>query len=46
MRILAVTYSLVLDAFNDDRITTSDVSDFLGVRLKHLDKISEILGMS
>ncbi|HQU45856.1 MAG TPA: hypothetical protein PK867_23780 [Pirellulales bacterium] len=38
--------SLVLDAFNDDRITTSDVSDFLGVRLKHLDKISEILGMS
>jgi Zn-dependent peptidase ImmA (M78 family)/DNA-binding XRE family transcriptional regulator len=38
--------SLVLDAFNDERITTSDVSDFLGVKLKHLDKISEILGMS
>lgn len=38
--------SLVLDAFNDDRITTSDVSDFLGVKLKHLDKIGEILGMS
>ncbi|HET6880208.1 MAG TPA: hypothetical protein VFI31_08640 [Pirellulales bacterium] len=38
--------SLVLDAFNDDRITTSDVSDFLGVKLRHLDKISEILGMA
>ncbi|MGH7193451.1 MAG: ImmA/IrrE family metallo-endopeptidase, partial [Candidatus Saccharimonadales bacterium] len=30
---------LVLGAYNDDRLTTSDVSDYLGVKLKHLDKI-------
>lgn len=30
---------LVLDAYHDDNITASDVSDFLGVRLKHLDAI-------
>lgn len=37
--------SLVLDAYHGDRITTSDVSDYLGIKLKHLDKISELVGM-
>lgn len=36
---------LVLGAYHDDRLTTSDVSDFLGVKLKHLDKVSELVGM-
>lgn len=36
--------SLVLHAFNDERITSSDVSDFLGVGLKHLDLMSELVG--
>ena len=30
---------LVIDAFHTNRITANDVSDYLGVRLKHLDKI-------
>ncbi len=30
---------LVLDAFHTNRITANDVSDYLGIRLKHLDKI-------
>jgi Zn-dependent peptidase ImmA (M78 family)/DNA-binding XRE family transcriptional regulator len=35
---------LVLDSYHQDRITASDVADFLDVRLKHLDKIeSEVL---
>jgi hypothetical protein len=29
----------VLDALHSDRITLSDVSDYLGVRVKHLPKI-------
>lgn len=32
---------LVLDAFEGERITASDVSDYLGVRLKHLDRIAD-----
>ena len=29
----------VLEAYDEDRITTSDLADLLGVRLKHLDRI-------
>jgi len=36
---------MVLDAFNSNRITTSDASDFLGVKLKHLGKISHAVGI-
>jgi len=32
---------LVLDALERERITPSDVSDYLGVRLKHLDRIAD-----
>lgn len=32
---------LVLDAFEGERITAADVSDFLGVRLKHLGRIAD-----
>lgn len=35
--------SLVLDAYTTNRITPSDVSDYLGVRLKHLKKITEAI---
>lgn len=31
---------LVLDAFEGERITAADVSDYLGVRLKHLERIA------
>ena len=31
---------LVLEAFEQDRITGADVSDYLGIRLKHLDDIA------
>jgi Zn-dependent peptidase ImmA (M78 family)/transcriptional regulator with XRE-family HTH domain len=34
---------LVLDAYERDRITPADVSDYLGVRLKHLDEIAGAL---
>jgi Zn-dependent peptidase ImmA (M78 family) len=34
--------SLVLDSFNRDRITYADVSNYLGVRIKHIDKIAEL----
>jgi Zn-dependent peptidase ImmA (M78 family) len=30
---------LVLSAYDEERITASDVADYLGVRLKHLDRI-------
>jgi Zn-dependent peptidase ImmA (M78 family) len=30
---------LVLQAYDDERITSSDVAEHLGVRLKHLDRI-------
>ncbi len=29
----------VLEAFDEDRITASDIADLLGIRLKHLDRI-------
>lgn len=32
---------LVLDAYHRDRINTSEVSDYLGIRLKHLPKIED-----
>jgi len=31
--------SLVLQAYDDERITSSDVAEYLGVKLKHLDRI-------
>lgn len=37
---------LVLDAFERERITAADVSDYLGVRLKHLDLIAGALERS
>ena len=36
---------MVIDAFNSNRITTSDASDYLGVKLKHLGKISRAVGI-
>lgn len=36
---------LVLNAFDTNKITSSDVSNFLGVRLKHLREIGEIVGV-
>nr|MDA3823218.1 ImmA/IrrE family metallo-endopeptidase [Bacteroidales bacterium] len=36
---------IVIDAFNSNRITTSDASDYLGVKLKHLGKISRAVGI-
>lgn len=36
---------LVLDTYHRDRITLSDVSSFLGVRVRHLAKIERDLGM-
>ena len=32
---------LVLDSYYNERITASDLADFLGVRLKHMPKIEE-----
>jgi len=34
---------LVLDSYNDERITSSDLSDYLGVRLKHVPSIEELV---
>lgn len=34
----------VLDAFYSERITSSDVVDYLGIRLKHLDQVAGMLG--
>ena len=36
---------LVLGAFDTNKITSSDVSNFLGVRIKHLQEIGEIVGV-
>ena len=33
----------VLEAFDEDRITASDIADLLGVRLKHLDRIRTVV---
>ena len=35
----------VLEAYHDERITISDVSDYLGVKIKHLDTISDAVGL-
>lgn len=44
MRDLGRPYvSTVLEAYHSDAITATDVSEFLGVRLKHLPKIEEAL---
>jgi hypothetical protein len=34
---------LVVEAFNRERITASDVSDFLSIRVKHLPEIERDL---
>lgn len=34
---------LVVDAFERDRITPAEVSDYLGIKLKHLDDISAVV---
>jgi len=34
---------LVLNAHNAERITSNDLSDYLGINLKHLDKISQAI---
>jgi hypothetical protein len=31
--------SLVVESFNRERITASDVSDYLGIRLRHLPEV-------
>lgn len=36
----------VLDAYNAERVTSSDVAEYLGVRLKHLSAISEAVESS
>ncbi len=38
--------SLVLSAYHDDHLTASDVSEYFGVNLKHLDKIHSLVGLS
>lgn len=35
--------SLVLDSYRNDQITTSDVADYLGVRVKHIPRIEKLL---
>jgi Zn-dependent peptidase ImmA (M78 family) len=35
---------LVLDSYHQDKINTSDVSDYLEVRIKHLEKIERAVG--
>lgn len=35
--------SLVLDSYRNDKITTSDVADYLGVRVKHIAQIERLL---
>jgi Zn-dependent peptidase ImmA (M78 family) len=37
---------LVLSSYNQNRITSSDVSDFLGVKIKHIEKIEKELQRS
>ena len=36
---------LVLQSYYQDRITLSDVSEYLGIRLKHLSKIEQAVGL-
>jgi Zn-dependent peptidase ImmA (M78 family)/transcriptional regulator with XRE-family HTH domain len=35
--------SLVLDSYRNERITTSDVADYLGIRVKHIPRIEKLL---
>lgn len=35
--------TLVLDSYRNDRITTSDVADYLGIRVKHIPRIERLL---
>jgi Zn-dependent peptidase ImmA (M78 family)/DNA-binding transcriptional regulator YiaG len=35
--------SLVLDSYRNDKITTSDVADYLGIRVKHIPRIERLL---
>jgi Zn-dependent peptidase ImmA (M78 family) len=35
--------SLILDSYRSDRITTSDVADYLGIRVKHIPRIESLL---
>jgi Zn-dependent peptidase ImmA (M78 family)/transcriptional regulator with XRE-family HTH domain len=35
--------SMVLDSYRNDRITTSDVADYLGIRVKHIPGIEKLL---
>jgi Zn-dependent peptidase ImmA (M78 family) len=35
--------SLVLDSYRNERITTSDVADYLGIRVKHISRIEKLL---
>jgi hypothetical protein len=37
---------MILNAYHDDRVTASDVSEYFGVKLKHLDKIHELVGLA
>ena len=34
---------LILDAYYNDRITTSDLSEYIGVRIKHIPDIEGLL---
>lgn len=36
----------IIDAFNNEQITASDVADYLGVRIKHLNRVGELVGYS
>ena len=35
--------SLILDSYKNDKITTSDVADYLGIRVKHIPRIEKLL---
>ncbi|MDD2756420.1 MAG: XRE family transcriptional regulator, partial [Methanothrix sp.] len=35
--------SLILDSYRNERITTSDVADYLGIRVKHIPRIEKLL---
>jgi Zn-dependent peptidase ImmA (M78 family)/DNA-binding transcriptional regulator YiaG len=35
--------SLVLDSYRNDKITTSDVADYLGIRVKHIPRMERLL---
>ena len=35
--------SLVLESYKKDKITYSDVADYLGIRLKHLPKVEQLV---